>query len=208
EAALEGASRESAARADRIAADALALTGLVREARLSVLPAVAEAQAELARAGFATRWIPDERASLSARAATLAARAAREDASAAIRGLGSDLADFRTRAARILELSARLPEVRLGIRAGETRVREVREEMGSALGRPPASLLREVDRDPSEKLAGADWQANAAGTALDFGDVDAAEAALEQAGQLTAEAADLLDRAGGSRFGSARTLVL
>jgi hypothetical protein len=192
---LVKAHQESAARADRIAADALALTSLVRDARAIALPAVAVAEAELVRAGLAARWIPRERTSLSARADDLASWAAREDVSAAIRHLGTDMAAFRARAGRAVELTARLLEARAGIEAGDERIRVVRQEMGSALGLPPASLLRETDRDPSESLAGADWQADAARTALELGDIAAATSALEQAEQLIAEATALADTA-------------
>jgi uncharacterized membrane protein YgcG len=190
------AHRESAARAERIASDACALVSLVQNVRSAVLPAVARSEEELVQAGFATRWIPEERRSLSIRAADLASRAAREDASSsAIQELGADAADFQERAARAVELTARLPEVRAGIEAVARRVEAARQEMGSALALAPASLLREADQDPSERLAGADGQADAARTALDFGDVAVVTSTLEQAERLTSEAAALVDTA-------------
>lgn len=99
------------------------------------------------------------------------------------------------RAARAVELSERLPQARSEIEAGEHRIAEARQELGTALGIDPESLFREADQDPSERLAGAVRQADAARAALDlFWDIDGSGSALEQAKLLTLEAAALVDR--------------
>lgn len=98
------------------------------------------------------------------------------------------------RATRAVELFERLPQVRSEIAAGENRIEAARRELGALLGLDPWSLLREEGQAPSERLAGAARQADAARAALDSGHLDDAGAALEQAAQLTLEASALVDR--------------
>lgn len=98
------------------------------------------------------------------------------------------------RATRALELFDRLPQVRSEIAAGENRIETARRELSAILGLDPESLLRETDQDPAERLARATRQADAARTALDLGDLDGTAAALEQATQLTLEAAALVNQ--------------
>ncbi len=123
------------------------------------------------------------------------AAAALEDARKTM--TGDPVQSLRTcrRAARAVELSERLPQARSEIEAGERRIAEARQELGTALGIDPESLFREADQDPSERLAGAVRQADAARAALDlFWDIDGSGSALEQAKLLTLEAAALVDR--------------
>lgn len=98
------------------------------------------------------------------------------------------------RANRAVELFGRLPQVRSEIAAGENRIEAARRELGAVLGLDPQSLLQETGQNPSERLAGAARQADAARAALDSGNIDATAAALEQAKELTLEAAALVDR--------------
>jgi uncharacterized membrane protein YgcG len=98
------------------------------------------------------------------------------------------------RAARAVELWERLPQVGSEIEAGERRIGEARQELGATLAVDPESLLRESDQNPSERLDGAARQADAARTALDRGDIDAAGSDLEQAKLLILEATAIVDR--------------
>lgn len=98
------------------------------------------------------------------------------------------------RAGRALELAERLPQVRSEMEAGERRIAQARQELGATLGLAPESLLQEADQNPSERLARAARQADAAQTALGSGDLDGAGSALEQANLLLLEATALVDR--------------
>ena len=68
-----------------------------------------------------------------------------------------------------------------------------RAEIGATLGLPPERMLREEGADPSALLAEAAEHAEAAAEALGRGDVTTAESAIADAGQLAAEAREVVE---------------
>lgn len=172
-----GTWKGSAARAERLAADAWRLTGLCRSARSAVMPALQSAEPLLREAGLRA---------FSGRAADLAVRAAREAVPEEIERLAADLAAFP-------ELTGRLAGTRSRIAAEERRVESSRREMGAALGLAPELLLRETGSEPSERLTAAARQADEAEARLGRGEVGEAAAALETAGRLADGAAAILE---------------
>ena len=191
-----GALRIDGARAQRIALESWQLADLVMAARRGVLPAVEAGAASLRNVSIATGWIEADRIELSGRADHLAEQTATETTAAGIEELSQGLADLGLRVeravalARVLEETARPEALRV---AGL--VQSARADLGAALGLPPDRILREEDLDPSERLDGAGRQAAAAQAALGQGELDTAEAALDEAGRLTIEAENLVEAA-------------
>lgn len=188
-----GTRRGSAARAERLAADAWRLAGLCRGVRSAVLPVLQSAEARLREAGLPTAWIGEGLQSLSGRAAELASRAAAEAVSAEIETLAVDLAAFQARVERAVELWGRLGETRARIANEETRVESCRGEMGAGLGLAPDLLLREKGADPSERLMAAALDSAEVQAHLGRGQVEEAAAALESADWQATEAAVIVD---------------
>ncbi len=181
--------RGDGARAGQQASDAAALVDLARQARAGLLPRARDAEKALAAQGIGTAWIGEalHQVSLEAdQAVSAALERPAEKEIAALRQAIENLATAATEAVALDQLRREqaLPQIAQATAA----VREARAELGSALGLPPGETLREDGHDPTELLASAQAQLEAAIAALSRGDLSATRNALDSVEALTTQA--------------------
>jgi len=188
-----GALAGQAAIAQRRAADALALAQLAAEFQHRHQPRLITAADPLSAAGLQTAWLPDATNTLSARADQLALNAVETAVAADIDTLRADILALVDRAERIVGLDqSRRGVSQESIRQAQETVATARAELARPLNKTPDVMLREPGLDPSERLAQAQAQWNAATAALERGADTAAHDSLAEVARLTQEAVALV----------------
>ncbi len=189
-----GALGNQAVRAQRQAADALALAELALEFHQTHQPPLLDAAQQLAAAGLQIAWLSDAADELSARADQLARGAVEAAAHEAIAELRLDLVALLERARKTVTLDRSRREVgQRAVTDAQTAVAAARAELARRLDKPPGDMLREPELDPSEYLAHAQEQLVAARTALERGAAEAAQDGLAESARLTGTALSLVE---------------
>ncbi len=188
-----GALQSEGARAQQQASDAAALVHVVAEARQKIIPPIRECAAALAKSGPNSQWLEAALRHRSQQADEAIAGALHGSASALIEALRTALAELAQRASRAVALDqARREQAHRQILESTAVIGKARQQIGSGLGLQPGEALREAGKDPTDFVTQAQAQWEGAFAALERGDLEAAQNALEETSRLTTQANDIV----------------
>ena len=183
--------------------DAWALVSLIRTARLeapadqpptaNLIPVVSQSGQELTQARLNAAWLGQQLKALSDQADQVVAQALRGGAAAELGALTGAMAALKQRA----RLAVVLDQERRGtahahLAQAASAIEQARQKIGSVLKLTPAQTLRESGKDPSDFLAQAQAQFQAATAALERGDLDAVRNALDALNSLAGQAESIV----------------
>ncbi len=189
-----GALEVQAASARQRSDDAQTLAQLARKFQAELRPQLREAAQQLAAVPLHTGWIDVAVADMSMRADQLAIKALQDSIAEPAAKLAEDLNQMMVRTTRIVALDqARREVAQLSVTETEATILATRKELAVPLGKKPEAILREPDRDPSDRLALAREQLTATKAALERGDVASAQEGLDAVARLVAEATSLVE---------------
>lgn len=174
--------------------DANALVRIISSTRDSRLPELERGVDELKGLGRSVEWVDRFLEEYSMQAEGLAETAAAGLSSQqGIDALDLELTKLVADTGKAIKLNARArDQISEQIGAANDAVEKARRVFAAELNLPPVELFNEAGLIPGERLARAVGQRDAATMALDRGGVLAAEAALDEAASLTAEAVALV----------------
>ncbi len=171
------------------AEDAAALVNAIVEARQKSIPLIRQHAAALAKSGPSGQWLEVGLQHLSQQADEAVAQALRGSAVKEIGTLREGLASLESRATKAIELDqARREKSHRQIVQSTSAIDKARKEISGGLGMAPGEALRERGKDPTEFVTKAQAQCEAAFAALERGDLDAVQNALDAVANLTSEA--------------------
>lgn len=184
-----GALQGAGARARRQNEDAAALVAAATRALQQTSPAARECAAALEQSGLKPAWLETRLAALSEAADEAGSSAVREGAVELIESLNARLVALEESSRRALLIDeARREPARKAIAESTALIDQARHEIGAGLRLPAGEILREPGKDPTDYVAQATEQWNAAFASLERGDLEAAQSALDSAHAQTAEA--------------------
>jgi hypothetical protein len=184
-----GALRGEGERARQQSDDAAALVNTVREARQNSIPLIRQHAAALAKSGPNAEWLEAGLRRLSQQADEAVTQALRGSAAKEIGTFREGLASLEGRAAKALELDQARREIsQPQIAQSASAIDRARKDIGTGLGLAPGEVLRERGKDPTDSVTQAQAQWEAAFAALERGDLDAVQNALDAVAGLTSEA--------------------
>lgn len=183
-----GAMKGQGALAERMAADALALSELAVTMHQHEVAKTDPIVAELAAASVGTKWIADSRAALDAQASSLASSLFKNDGA---KGLEALAAAYAAHAANISKAKIGLAAIaasRADAVKSAAGVETARAQAAAALGLEAGDMLRETKNDPTERLTAASVALDEASSKLGAGRLDEAEASQNLGADLIGQA--------------------
>ena len=182
--------------AKRMTEDAQEATALGKEARENLLPTIATADGKLHPHGVKTEWAHDKKEALSDQLNEIATRAVRTDVSDEISTLKTGVHTLGARVDTVVEQDHTRREVSpKEIAAAKKDVADTRQQvfdqlqaMGNFKKGTPDGILREPERDPSDRNADADQNLADIKPRLDVGDIEQAGTHIQNIKDLTQDA--------------------
>jgi hypothetical protein len=180
-------------RAKRKSEECLALCEALERARDASMPAMRSGAGSLAEAGHATGWVDDALRALSDEADRACLAGVGAPVAERVSALDAALVALAGRVERSYSLSVRMREkIAPSLESLAAAIETARAEIGKVLALSVERILREVGTDPDDQLAEGWRQHAAASSAINRGDVEAANGALDAVGRLIKEANTIL----------------
>lgn len=182
------------ARAGRLVPETAELLSVLVRGRSEVLPAAERAGAALVSSGLSRQWVDAAIETLTRQANDVARALVERPVSVDMKAFADALALLETRAAeagRLVEVSGR---ARAELTRAAAEIETARAGLGQAMGLAPGSMLRERERDPSDRLSAGEKALVKGREALSGGELDTARAKLESVLARVSEADQLVAR--------------
>lgn len=183
-----GAMKGQGALAERMAADALALSELAVTMYQYEVAKTDPVVAELAAASVGTKWIADSRAALDGAASAHAASLAKTPGDDGLQALRTAYSLFTGKVLKAKNGLAAIAASRADAVKAAAAVDSARARVAAALGLEAGSMLREAKNDPTERLTAASVALDEASAKLGAGRLDEAEASQNLGADLIAQA--------------------
>ena len=187
-----GAMKGPGALAERMAADALALSELAVTMYQHEVAKTDPVVAELAAASVGTKWIADSRAALDGAASAHAASLAKNPGDDGLRSLRTAYSLFTGKVLKAKNGLAAIAASRADPVKSAAAVDSARAQVASALGLQADRMLRESQNDPTERLTAASVALDEASVKLGAGRLDEAEASQKLGADLIGQANSLV----------------
>ncbi|UPT73753.1 MAG: hypothetical protein M0D55_18190 [Elusimicrobiota bacterium] len=183
-----GAMKGQGAHAERMAADAKALSELALTMREGELSTTDPVVAAMTAAAVGTKWISDARASLDAQASALAGSLVKTSGEKGLAALASTYAEHASNLSKAKNGLAAIAASRADAVKSAAAVESGRASIASALGLEAADMMRETKTDPTQRLEAAAAALDEASKLLGKGKLADAEDAQRRGADLIAQA--------------------
>lgn len=176
---------------ERILGDGESVSRILKDARERILPELDQLAIQLRDGKHRIQWIGEEVRRWNATADGISAAIPGTDSAAVARELETTIADFVVSVREVGAIARSIPAELLPQLADlRGRLERARKEVAGSLGIAESRALREAERNPEEHLDAAESRVSVARTAVDAGNLRAAEAAVRSWREETATAAD------------------